>query len=65
MAAPDYIFNNFWWKMLSLLLAALTWLTIQTAFQRDQDLRETPVITVNLLSPRLTSRSFKLCSRAP
>jgi YbbR domain-containing protein len=45
MAARDYIVNNFWWKLLSLLLAALTWLTIKTAFERDQTLRETPVVT--------------------
>jgi YbbR domain-containing protein len=45
MAARDYITNNFWWKLLSLLLAALTWLTIKTAFERDQTLQETPVIT--------------------
>jgi YbbR domain-containing protein len=45
MAARDYILNNFWWKLLSLLLAALTWLTIKTAFERDQNLRETPVVT--------------------
>jgi YbbR domain-containing protein len=40
-----YIMDNFWWKLLSLLLAALTWLTIWTAFQKDQDLRESPVVT--------------------
>lgn len=45
MAARDYILNNFWWKLLSLLLAALTWLTIKTAFERDQTLLETPVVT--------------------
>ncbi|MDB6022529.1 MAG: YbbR family protein [Pedosphaera sp.] len=44
MAAPDYILHNFWWKLLSLLLAALTWLTIQTALQRDETLRQTPVV---------------------
>jgi len=44
MAAPDYILHNFWWKLLSLLLAALTWLTIQTALQRDENLQQSPVI---------------------
>jgi YbbR domain-containing protein len=45
MAFPDYILHNFWWKLLSLLLAALTWLTIETAFQKDQNLRDSPVTT--------------------
>ena len=44
MALRDYIVNNFWWKLLSLLLAALTWLTIRTAFERDQNLQESPVV---------------------
>ncbi len=35
MSLRDIILHNFWWKLLSLLLAALTWLTIETAFQRD------------------------------
>ena len=45
MALRDYILHNFWWKLSSLLLAALTWLTIQTSFRRDQNLQETPVVT--------------------
>ncbi len=45
MAYRDYILHNFWWKLLSVLLASLTWLTIETAFQKDQNLRETPVVT--------------------
>ena len=44
MPARNLILNNFWWKLLSLLLAALTWLTIQTALERDKSLRETPVV---------------------
>ncbi len=70
MALRDYILHNFWWKLSSLLLAALTWLTIQTSFRRDQNLQETPVVTsskrtfpsvpVELLnSPANTSR-FRL-----
>jgi YbbR domain-containing protein len=45
MAMRDYVLNNFWWKLLSLLLAALTWLTITTALQREQQLRQTPVVS--------------------
>jgi YbbR domain-containing protein len=47
MATRDYILNNFWWKLLSLLMAALTWLTIRTAFQKDEARRESPVITTS------------------
>ncbi len=42
MAFRDYISHNFGWKLLSLLLAALTWLMIQTAFKREQ---EAPLVT--------------------
>jgi hypothetical protein len=42
MAFRDYISHNFGWKLLSLLLAALTWLMIQTAFKKEQ---ESPVVT--------------------
>src|SRR5580698_6694677 len=52
MAYRDYILHNFWWKLLSLLLAALTWLTIETAFKNEEKLRETPVV----VGP--SSRSF-------
>src|ERR1700722_19656411 len=45
MPLRKYILDNFWWKLLSLLLASLTWLTIETAFQKDQGLRESPVVT--------------------
>ena len=45
MALRDYITHNFWWKLLSLLLAGLTWLTIETAFKKEETLRETPVVT--------------------
>jgi YbbR domain-containing protein len=70
MARRDYILHNFWWKLLSLLLAALTWLTIQTEFEKDQDLRETPVMTssarifpaipINLLGAPGTLKRYKL-----
>jgi hypothetical protein len=36
MASSNLILHNFWWKLLSLLLAGLTWLTIDTALQRDE-----------------------------
>jgi hypothetical protein len=54
MAYRDYILHNFWWKLLSLLLAGLTWLTIETAFKKEETLRETPVVT------GASSRSFPL-----
>jgi YbbR domain-containing protein len=70
MARRDYILHNFWWKLLSLLLAALTWLTIQTEFEKDQDLRETPVVTssarifpaisINLLTAPGTLKRYQL-----
>lgn len=48
MAFRDYITNNFWWKLLSLLIAGFTWLTIQTGFERDENLRQTPVFTTSM-----------------
>ena len=45
MAARDLVLHNFWWKLLSLMLAALTWLTIQTALERDRTLKQTPVVS--------------------
>lgn len=47
MPFREYILNNFWWKLLSLLLAALTWLTIETAFQKDEARRQSPVVTTS------------------
>lgn len=47
MALREYILHNFWWKLLSLLLAGLTWLTIETAFRKDETLKETPVVTTS------------------
>ncbi|HWF19860.1 MAG TPA: CdaR family protein [Verrucomicrobiae bacterium] len=44
MALRDIVLHNFWWKLLSLLLAALTWLTIETALRREEMLRQTPVV---------------------
>jgi hypothetical protein len=55
MAARNNILNNFWWKLFSLLLAALTWLTIQTVLERDQTLVQSPITTVS-------SREFPLVS---
>ena len=37
MSLRNYIVDNFGWKLFSLLLAALTWVTIKTAFQRDEE----------------------------
>ncbi len=36
MASRNIILHNFWWKLFSLLLAALMWLTIDTDFQRNE-----------------------------
>jgi YbbR domain-containing protein len=44
MKFRDLILHHFWWKLLSLLVAVLMWLTIQTAFRRDQSLRDSPVV---------------------
>jgi YbbR domain-containing protein len=43
MAARDLVFNNFWWKLLSVLLAVLTWITIDATLRKDSE--QTPVIT--------------------
>jgi YbbR domain-containing protein len=54
MPLRDIVVHNFWWKLLSLLLAALTWLTIETALQREQSqkhsLQEAPIVN----SPKRT-----------
>lgn len=47
MAYREYILNNFWWKLLSLLMAALTWLIIETAFKKDEAQRQSPVVTTS------------------
>ncbi|MBI3848947.1 MAG: hypothetical protein HY298_01465 [Verrucomicrobia bacterium] len=46
MSLRDYIQNNHWWKLVSLLLATLTWFTIHTALNRDQKLQDSPISTV-------------------
>lgn len=51
MASRNIITHNFGWKLLSLLLAALTWLTIETDFRRqersDAESRQAPVTTTS------------------
>ena len=47
MAFRDYIVHNFWWKLLSLLLAGLVWLTIETAFRKQESLEKSPVVSTN------------------
>jgi YbbR domain-containing protein len=64
MAARDLVFNNFWWKLLSVLLAVLTWITIDATLRKDSE--QTPVITSShrpfdvpvtlLTSPRNTNQ---------
>ncbi len=70
MASRDYILHNFWWKLLSLLLAALTWLTIETAFQKDEARRQSPMVNthmrpfaavpITLLTPVTNTNRFKV-----
>jgi YbbR domain-containing protein len=47
MAKRELITKNFRWKMLSLLLAALAWVVISTTLNKDQILRQSPVITTS------------------
>jgi YbbR domain-containing protein len=45
MAFRDYITHNFGWKLLSLVLAGLTWLVMESKSGNEQKLREAPVET--------------------
>jgi|GEM_PF-2134436 hypothetical protein len=45
MAARDLILHNFWWKLLSVLLSILTWITIDASLRKDR--QQTPVITTS------------------
>jgi YbbR domain-containing protein len=49
MASRNIILHNFWWKLLSLLLAALMWLYIDMESQRDERIAEASkeVVTEN------------------
>lgn len=47
MALRDYIVNHFWWKLLSLLLAALAWLTINALLLKEESLQSSPVVTTS------------------
>jgi mRNA-degrading endonuclease toxin of MazEF toxin-antitoxin module len=70
MAFRNYIFDNLKWKLLSLLLAALTWLTITTAVQKDETSQKSPVVTsskvafpmvpVTLMTSALNTNRFKV-----
>jgi YbbR domain-containing protein len=70
MAFRNYIFDNFKWKVLSLLLAALTWLTITTAVQKDETSLKSPVVTtskaafpmvpVTVMTSALNTNRFKV-----
>ena len=69
MALRDYIVNQFWWKLLSLLLAALGWLTINTMLQKEESLQTSPVVTsstrsfamvpITLLTSSFSSNRFR------
>ena len=47
MRLRDFILHNFWWKLLSLLLAILMWLTIQKALKRDLNLEQTLIVNAD------------------
>ncbi len=50
MSLRGYILDHFWWKLLSLLLATLAWLTINTAFEKAKEvsLQTSPVVTSSM-----------------
>src|SRR6185436_20730204 len=48
MPLRDYIQNNSWWKLLSLLLATLTWFTIWTGLQQTKTMRQSAVSAGNM-----------------
>jgi YbbR domain-containing protein len=65
MAARDLVFNNFWWKLLSVLLAALAWITIDATLRKDSEQTQvitsshrefTPIPITLLTSPRNTNQ---------
>jgi YbbR-like protein len=42
------VFHNFWWKLLSLVLAALTWLAINATLERVKtESAQSPIVTVS------------------
>jgi len=73
MASRNIILHNFGWKMLSLALAALTWLTIETKFQRNaksaEESKQAPLTTtskrtfpapITLLASPLNTNHYKV-----
>ena len=70
MALRELVTRNFWWKFFSLLLAALTWVTINASLQRAQERAQSPVvisgtrfftnIPLTLLTPPSSSRTFRV-----
>src|SRR5258708_17923778 len=58
MAKRDLILHNFGWKLLSLLLAGLTWMAIWTALQKDRQkerlLQESPVVSTRSFAVPIT-----------
>jgi YbbR domain-containing protein len=44
MAYRDYIVHNFRWKLFSLMLGALTWLTINASHPRNRSAQDSPVL---------------------
>jgi YbbR domain-containing protein len=70
MSLRDYIQNNYWWKLLSLLLATLTWFTIWTELQRNKttqqasgsagNTRAFPSVPVAIKTAPSDTRGFKV-----
>lgn len=70
MSLRDYIQNNHWWKLLSLLLAMLTWFTIRTGMNPEQvklpstisarNTRPFPLVPVAIKTAPADARGFKV-----
>ena len=70
MAYRDYIIHNFKWKVFSMVLAALTWFTISSRFEKGKASGQYPVVStipgsfpevpVRLLTALDNADSFKI-----
>jgi YbbR domain-containing protein len=68
MAARDLIINNFWWKLLSIFLAALTWITISDSINKAGEQtsieitgnRPFPVVPLTVLTSTYNSNQYRV-----
>jgi hypothetical protein len=69
MSLRDYIQNNYWWKLLSLLLATLTWFTISTGLQQTKTMQQSsvsgivrpfPSLPITIMTTASDTRGFKV-----